>query len=625
MPPSLESSLALNEPSTIKQKQLVLDVPLIRKSPIKAIGRGPERRMYGDEPLPVKPSDVNPRNGRIIGRVAEFGQIPVYTLAVGDTEVNGIKLWEILDYVSPLELERYENEQFKEEAEALEIARAAAEIEKERKRLKQAEKAKQKGIILFQEVGSDEDESSDEGDVPQGRHGRARPTYTHLFKKPELPDERRRRRKRDPETGELMPLSDEDIPQPSGDGPKRRRRRKRDPVTGELMPLSDHGEDVDMRDSEEDAISSVARSPAPEAMQLPKRRRRKRDPKTGELLPLDATKSVEKDSDHKRPRRRRHPITHELMPLGWRYNPAEEKKASTSARDLVSPAMRKMSISQEHGSKRIKLASESSDDRSQSRPLSSSSVRMPFRGTPARSRPISSAAKVRMDTSGSDDLAHDSENHRPVSASKSQATPKTSILHPTKAETSADDSSDSSAEPITLASFLKASGRRAHSDDESEDSEQVAKPNQGQVKTSIVNPMAPSEAADNESDEEELDDDEWIVEAIVGHRMSDPKSHPGRKQVVLYHTKWEGSEELTWEPSDSFMDPSTVRDYHKRLEEERKNAESADTKIQRSKQPTMLYKVKWVGWKEHTWEPLASFPDKAVVNAYRRKVGLIPV
>ncbi|KXS95252.1 hypothetical protein AC578_9458 [Pseudocercospora eumusae] len=684
MPPSLESSLALNDPSTIKRKQLVLDVPLIRKSPIKSIGKWPKPRMYGDEPLPVKPSDVNPRNGRIVGRVAEFGQIPVYTLAVGDTEINGIKLWEILDYVSPLELERFENQQFKEEAEALEIARAAAEIEKERKRLKQAEKAKQKGTFLFPGVGGDEDESSDEDDVPQGRRGRARPTYTHLFNRPELPDERRRRRKRDPETGELMPLSDEDLPRPSDRGPKRRRRRKRDPLTGELMPLSDHGEDIEMRASEEDATTPAARSPAPEAMQLPKRRRRRRDPKTGELLPLDATKSMEKDSRYKRPRRRRHPITHELMPLGWRYDPDEEKKASPSARDLVSPAMRKMSISREHGSKRIKLASESSDDRSQGRPLPSSSVRMPLRGTPAKSRPIPSAAKVPIDTSESDDLARDSENHHPISASKPQATPKTSILHPTKAETSADDSSDSSAEPITLASFLKASGRRTHSDDESEDSEQVAKPNRGQVKTSIMNPMAPSQAAEVESDEEELEDDEWIVEAIVGHRMSDPNSHPGRKQVVLYHTKWEGSEEMTWEPAESFLDSSTVRDYHKRLEEEKRNAQSANGKVERSKQPlgvaqrettrvpvpsiaqskkpvdsseeetgeddeegweiesilahhmsdprthpgkpqTMLYKVKWAGWKEHTWEPLASFPDKSVVNAYRRKVGLIPV
>ncbi|EME84608.1 uncharacterized protein MYCFIDRAFT_210927 [Pseudocercospora fijiensis CIRAD86] len=347
--------------------------------------------------------------------------------------------------------------------------------------------------------------------------------------------------------------------------------------------------------------------------------------------------------------------------------------------------MRKMSISQEHGSKRIKLASESSDDRSQSWPASSGSLRISLRNTPARQQSISSAAKVALEISESDDLAYNGENHRPVSASKAKTTPKTSIMHPTKAETSADDSSDSSAEPITLASFLKASGKRADSGDESEDSEHAAKPDQSQAKTSIMNPVAPRQAGDDESDEEEPDEDEWVVEAILGHRMSDPKTHPRQKQVVLYHTKWEGSEELTWEPSDSFMDPSTVRDYHKRLEEEKRNAQNAKATPERSRQAvqvaqaattrvpmpstaqprkqmeessdeesdeddeegweiesilahhmsdprthpgkarTMLYKVKWKGWKEHTWEPLASFPDKAVVNAYRRKMGLIPV
>ena len=34
------------------------------------------------------------------------------------------------------------------------------------------------------------------------------------------------------------------------------------------------------------------------------------------------------------------------------------------------------------------------------------------------------------------------------------------------------------------------------------------------------------------------------------------------------------------------------------------------------KKPVMLYQVKWVGWEETTWEPVSSFPDKEVIEAY---------
>lgn len=718
MPPSLESSLALNERPRFNQKLLVLDVPIIKRSPVRSTGKPKELRFYGDEPLSVKPSDVAPRNGRIVGRVAELGQIPVYTLKVGDVEINDIKLWEILDYVSPLELERYENEQFKEEAEALDAARAAAEVEKEEKRIKQAEKARLKGVVL--DVNSDESESTGGGNA-QGERGRARPTYTHLFKQPaerrrrrkrdpitnellplsdddisdgialNAPEEprRRRRRKRDPVTNELMPLSDredcgesEDVLVVTSKEPQKRRRRKRDPITNELMPLSDRDVDVTMGSSDDQA-ASTSRSPAPAASDIHKRRRRKRDPVTGVLLPLDPIKqegkSSEAGSDYKRPRRRRHPITRELMPLGWTYKPEEGKKTPAKPKDLMSPAMGKMSISQEHGFKRIKLASESSDDLSQNRPTPATSSQMPIRMTPVKK----GSRAFDPDVSGSDSFSEAAFTQRPGSATKPPSMTKTSIMHPTGTTVDAEFSSDSSSgESITLASFLKSSRHDNDPHQELDIPKRDVQAEKSQAKAVMKNPTASQQrvGSSEEEDNQELDEDEWVVEGIVGHRMSDPKSHPGRKQVLLYHTKWADSDELTWEPFDSFVDPAMVYAYRLRVgldkrggDVSRQPAQSSQKSIARGtsskpapipkqseplsdsesededkgeqdweveailghhmsdprthpgKPRTMLYKVKWVGWKEHTWEPVASFPDKAVVNAYRRKVGMLPL
>jgi len=85
--------------------------------------------------------------------------------------------------------------------------------------------------------------------------------------------------------------------------------------------------------------------------------------------------------------------------------------------------------------------------------------------------------------------------------------------------------------------------------------------------------MHPSAAAtdpssDSDSDSE-MADDEWAIEAILGHGRSDPKTHPselGKKPVMLYHVKWEGSDETTWEPLSSFASLEPVREYQRRKE-----------------------------------------------------------
>jgi hypothetical protein len=71
---------------------------------------------------------------------------------------------------------------------------------------------------------------------------------------------------------------------------------------------------------------------------------------------------------------------------------------------------------------------------------------------------------------------------------------------------------------------------------------------------------------DTDDEEDVLEEDEYEVEAIVGHQLSDPRTHPstlGKQPVMLYHVKWKGYEDLTWEPVSSFVvDTVLIQSYN---------------------------------------------------------------
>lgn len=695
MPPSLEVTQARNRSPVFKQalvqRRLVFDDAVVERSPQRAISnkakgkRAVKPRTYGEGPLPFKPSDTAPRNAQIVGRVAEPGKQPVYSLKVGDIQVDDVCLHDILEYVSPYELERYEHQQFEEEREVLNASFAAAAEEEEKRRERHKARNKQKVVPQFEEI--DIDEADHNGSA--GGAGRARPTYKHLFQPPEKP---RRRRKRDPTTNELLPLSDEEVPD-SGD-------------TG-------------MESSKDGRLPSVSRAPGPAFSELQKRRRRKRDPITGELLPLSPLpESVPQEAPEprirqspalarqaegfftglqleKRGRRRRHPVTQELMPLGWKYDSSAEQESHDGRRDGMSPSIETLSISHEQQPKRVKLASEySADDISREHRSMSPLSRQSLSGIPKLDNQLVAPT---IET-----LNNDRAQALPPSMLKSP--PKTSMLNPT----AQNSSSESSTEPVTLASFLKSSAARQDQSDSDDSWSDRQKPIVRKTmiggKTSIMNPVATEkrmtdddgdDGDDNGDDDSDLEEGEWFVEAIVGHTLSDPRTHPGKPSVMLYHTKWEGHQDLTWEPAESFSDPSTITDYRKRVgldrdkqasrsptivvpvvasggsasqsalttkggtastslpptanvtgvkqqkmnvrEEETSGDEGweiekilahhmSDPRTHPGKPQTMLYRVKWAGFDESqtTWEPKESFPDVNILNAYRRQAGLKP-
>jgi hypothetical protein len=549
-------------------------------------------------PLLYKLSDEAPRNARIIAReITDSGAF--YTLQIGDVQIPEVALYEILDYVSPEQLESYEFRQFEEEAE---VERVAKE-EEERLEAERLQRRRERAMMY----GS----GSEGPKVPTGKHGRARPTYQHMFKKVKV-----------------------------------RRRRKRNPITGELMPLSDDEDDEDQLDSSGLDQPYVRQPPAAyeQLPDAPQRRRRKRDPITGELMPLEPV-----GTKKKRPRRRRHPITGELMPLGWHYVPDAPSEAATAVGNM-SPAMKRLSISHDNGAKRMKLAHDTSTETSDAMIAEEASVsgsdaddtdeqatpRQKFSGLkspPSARRSLLSTSSA-LQASPKPSASHVSPR-KSTMTSIMQPFAATRSVEPSEEEEEEDDDgvdgeyaieailahklSDPKThppafgkEPVMLyqvrwegyaeltwepiesfpdrsvvedyRKLLKSRGTsitRHSSDDEEkgEDEEQevihaASAPTPARNRASSSKPEDPmhvdqsSEEGDDDEDEDEDDDEGFDVEAITGHHMSDPRTHPpdlGKNPVMLYRVKWKGFQDPTWEPIESFLDRDVVQQYRKEV------------------------------------------------------------
>ena len=490
------------------------------KAPIR---QAPNPRLYSNEPLPIKPSENAPKNAHIVGRILDISGV-TYQLKIGDVEINDVGVDEILDYVSALDLEEYENRQFREEREVLAVVEAERERAKREKLDRMKERAKRKGVALSED-DIETNEETEGGEEVVGRHGRARPTYTHLFKKPHIG-----------------------------------RPRKKDSATRELLSLSDGEEDEEIsEDISEDESSNrphMVRSTAPLA-ELPKRGRPKRDKITVELLPASALKT-------KRQRRRRHPLTGQLMPVGWRYDPNNDHTYEKRRGGQSSPSFKRLSISQEQEAKRQRLDTESDMSRSPSPFPSkaelvaqlSSTKKSPSkaldRSTPSKNPVIDLLTSDDESTEVTTDAIRGLGFKPPPKPAQSlvgnRSVVKTSMLS---------SAAESSPEPRAKTSITRPSASRI-ARATSRDTPQKTTPRRSQeAKTSILHPSAgrasstdplirPSE--DDESGDE-VEDEEWFIEGILAHHWSDPKTHPpalGEEPVMLYQVKWEGYDKPTW-------------------------------------------------------------------------------
>lgn len=547
-----------------------------------------EPRTYDDGPLPVSASSHAPRNAVIVNRVFEGG-IVTFDLKIGETVFSDVGLNEVLDYVSPHHLEEYENAEFQLEAENIRIAEEDDRRREEEKYLRRKEKAKTKGVIIMQETSADEGESVTEPDIQTGKHGRARPSYKQLFKKT------KQRRRRDQKTGELLPFSDEDevmqkresssedqpgrnpSPDPASlDNLPKRRRRKRDPVTGELMPLAPLQPDV----GEVEELSDTGIADEPE---------------------LEAP-SVLSGEKKKRPRRRRHPITQELMPLGWRYDPEAERQQQQS---IQVSAIQRLSLSKENEPKRRRLDQTTSPSgRSRSPTVATQSTSKRKGPTTAPLSAFKSGGVITLHDTDSDDSTEEGTAVTPGPTSPKPKLLRRSVggasigqgLNTTKQERGTRSpglanvatlavrgfpnkptqtrvrsaSSNSSILPLQVDNADSLSEEEEEDEDDTKETKAHTPRKPGDPITSIIHPSAPTEEASSSEDEDEDEDipeNEYVVEAILGHDWSQPSTHPadmGKKPVMLYKVKWEGWTEPTWEPPNSFGDVEVIRQYHQR-------------------------------------------------------------
>jgi hypothetical protein len=547
-------------------------------------------RTYDDKPLPIRVSDHAPRNATIKKRDFESGVV-TFELKIGETTLEDVGLDEVLDYVSAYHLEEFENKEFREQEEVLKTAAADDRRLKEEQDERRRERARTKGTVLKQEI-SDGEEDDMELDVDTGRNGRARPSYKPLFRQFK---QRGRRRKRDPETGELIPRSDDDM-------------------EGEQESSSD------VRHQKLPRLESKAESLSLD--NLPKRRRRKRHPITGELLPLDPINPVDPIEPtqtrrvpsrsatvdlpaqqfapdfvdkQKRPRRRRHPITNELMPLGWRYDPEEEQ--SQKKKGIKVPSMQRLSISNENEPKRRRLDQGISNERP-----SLSDLAAEARKRKGATAPLSAFKRgdvIDLLDSDSSDSADDSIDVRPnvpkpkllrrgfggasvvqkMAKSQSQSeSPGPSSLSRLPVRTSSrksdatlmrSASSNSSIIPLQVDGSESSSAEELGEEVAEEGNDKSLPP----VKpmTSIMHPSEnakDSSSSEEESEDQELPDNECFVEDILRHALSNPQTHPdslGKQPVMLYEVKWAGHPETTWEPETSFGSLDVVREYQRRV------------------------------------------------------------
>jgi hypothetical protein len=548
----------------------------IQPSPLKQ-----EQRKYDDGPLPIKASDHAPLKARIVNRVFEGGVV-TFELKIGDTVMNGIGLEEVLDYVSPYHLEEYENQAFKEEEEMLRIADEEDQRLREEERERRKQRAKNKGVAVMEDTSmSDNSQDATEYDAATGRNGRPRPSYKKDLLKVR---QRRRRRKRDKVTGELLPRSDDE----------------------ELIPRRIKQEDQEDQDSSSDDRSDRKRNPFSMDNLPIRRRRRKRDPITKELLPLDLTdghQSTPKNEPQpkdagsgsalqamataffekpKRPRRKRHPVTNELMPLGWHYDPEAEKRQREAG--IKVPSIQRLNLSKENEPKRRRLERNMSSSGGSGTPHKppTHDVKAPTQAAPTKAvlMAFKQGDVIDVDSDSAEDeiqvtpaepkpkllrrgvggAAVNQKTVKPAS-NDGRSDPAVPPVHASQKKPAQSrepsSGSNSSIIPLQVDDGDSSSEEEEEEDEDEDEEEEIAAPRTGSSKVDIPNRSAaakePSSAA--ESDDDELPEDEYVVQAILAHAPSKPIEHPshvGKKAVMLYKVKWEGWETPTWEPLSSF-------------------------------------------------------------------------
>ncbi|KAF2150760.1 hypothetical protein K461DRAFT_181806 [Myriangium duriaei CBS 260.36] len=469
-------------------------------------------------PLHTRLTAKAPRSAKIISRSsANAAQIPTYKLQVGGSTISNVGLDEIFAFVSPREYEAFENLIFQHEVEERDTRELQATLLREKLA---TEGRKYKHAVADSsdsDTGADEENeaTSQDSALPDptlpietevGRHGRPRPTYTHLYK--------RGRRGRGRARG-------------GGGGVSRAESKAKGRGRPLKQPLGEEEQSPD--------VASVL------SLNEPLKRRRI-DPSSSAQLE-GTLASIPKD------------ILERPLPSG-RVNPA-----SFAQLESILPTSPKEGLKRQLPRGRFDFSSAatlegvpadmSSADSSASPPQEFFSPMQSSLAAPASrssamkaSTPSPPASKPHLQSL--DTLLPASEIRLESSSSPSSVVSSSSSL-------------SSSAYDPSKFRRIKPPGRPTKTPTVTIPRPTTTSPNT----TRLIQPP-PQDPQSSSASASESDSSSFEVERILTHRLSDPATHSaemGKEPVMLYHVKWIGYEELTWEPVSSFDDQRVVREY----------------------------------------------------------------
>ncbi|KAK4957794.1 hypothetical protein LTR66_000480 [Elasticomyces elasticus] len=527
------------------------------------------------EPLfPTTLPDVPPlpTKARIVSRtIAERGKTAYTVQLGGGVTLQGISLIEILEYVSPLELERYENATFTEEQQAEEDARRQkAQRLKERKarhlesicvqreddaQLKTADRLAGYNTDSASTV-TDSSRDSRNRDGSIGR-GRPRPSYAHLYK----PKRARRRTT----VGSALSSIRDDEQDEDGDTAMQNAGNRARVSSSSITP----GSSSSTKDALPAAVHglNLAHHASPDA---------KRWKLKHVAIPMSSTSTsasrspVLKDTTYIQGGRaaargdatvrntRSHVSSFAEPTLISRTGSsnASPSRLSAKAGDGNVPATAN-SIAPLTAKTRRDLMAEGSSGSSDE--LFLSNIRKTMRTTRSTEPGVSAGAPPRRAGSYSGAVYKDAgeeklnvkEQARP-SSSSSAAIRKSAVLRPVSASFYTSQTSN-------LPPFEPPQGHPP------------APTNPSNLPASAIPTRSPSTIPESDVDSED-DGESYKIERIIAHGMSDPRTHApglGREPVQLFRVKWVGYplSEATWEPVDSFDDLSMVEEYLARVSE----------------------------------------------------------
>ncbi|GAB7341799.1 hypothetical protein MBLNU457_g0127t1 [Dothideomycetes sp. NU457] len=551
--------------------------------------------------LTTRLSGETSRAGKIISRdtSARDQRLPTYTISVGNKTISKISIEDILHYVSERELETYENEQFIEEgAEQDRIQRRLAD-EKAAKRRARLQKITAR-TYASSSAGSITGSSSAEEEFKkpalptvEGRHGRPRPSYAHLYIQQQrgpnktTNDEQLKRRGRPSKVMEDLPQAAAELSL-AEDRPKRR-KLSHTSSSASASRSEDEQQPVRTATSFRDLKARGQLSKSTVEVVIPGLKRAPSAAATASTSNDDdvvlVNHAVSASPDIKAITPAIASEQHAHVPTAVPQYKATQKATMTQSPSVRSPVLpvedktftSKSQVpivtSQAQQSPlptstpvKVKFIQPSSQPRLQPLVQSSTQSRLkvlqPKPQPPPQSQsPITSQTQTQ-DSSATGVQAQTSSQSRAQNLPQSKPQPQVKLQPKTAVQSQIRSQPQVKPQPKPNAwTLTQGKNKQVITIDTDSDSDDTDELQSRPAPPAPAPAPAPAAATSPSPSGDSSGSETWEIDEILSHRWSDPKSHPGKKPVMLYEVQWANGER-TWEPLDSFDDPQTLRDYH---------------------------------------------------------------